>query len=131
MDYGGHKGTSSFSFLFFSFLRFYLFLERGREGETEGQKQQGVVACHMLPTGDLACNPGMYPDWELNWRPFGLQACTQSTEPHQPGRTKELLRVMDISIVVMVSFTYVKFIEFYTLKYVQFFACKLFLNKAV
>ena len=32
----------------------------------------------------LACNPGMYPDWELNRRPSGLQDSTQSTEPHQP-----------------------------------------------
>ena len=24
-------------------------------------------------------------DWELNRRPFGSQACTQSIEPHQPG----------------------------------------------
>ena len=24
-------------------------------------------------------------DWELNWRPFGSQASTQSTKPHQPG----------------------------------------------
>ena len=24
-------------------------------------------------------------DWEQHWRPFGLQAGTQSTEPHQPG----------------------------------------------
>ena len=37
------------------------------------------------PTGDLACNPGMCPDWESNWRPFGSQAGAQSTEPHQPG----------------------------------------------
>ena len=35
--------------------------------------------------GDLAHNPGMCPDWESNQQPFGLQACTQSTEPHQPG----------------------------------------------
>ena len=27
----------------------------------------------MLPTGDLARNPGMCPDCELNWRPCGLQ----------------------------------------------------------
>ena len=27
----------------------------------------------------------MYPDWELNQQPFGLQAHTQSTEPHHPG----------------------------------------------
>ena len=39
----------------------------------------------MPPTGDLAHNPGMCPDWESNWRPFGLQAGSQSTEPHQPG----------------------------------------------
>ena len=36
------------------------------------------------PTGDLAHNPGMCPDWELNQRPFGLQACAQSTELHHP-----------------------------------------------
>ena len=36
-------------------------------------------------TGDLACNPGMYPDWELNLRPFGSQAHAQSTELYQPG----------------------------------------------
>ena len=27
----------------------------------------------------------MCPDWELNQRPFGSQACAQSTELHQPG----------------------------------------------
>ena len=39
----------------------------------------------MPPTGDLAHNPGMGPDWESNQWPFGLQASTQPTEPHQPG----------------------------------------------
>ena len=37
------------------------------------------------PTGDLAHNPGVCPDWELNQRPFCLQAGTQSAEPYQPG----------------------------------------------
>ena len=37
------------------------------------------------PTGDLAHNPGMCPDWEWNQRPFGSQDDAQSTEPHQPG----------------------------------------------
>ena len=32
---------------------------------------------------DLACNPGTCPNWESNQRPFGSQAGTQSTEPHQ------------------------------------------------
>ena len=35
------------------------------------------------PTGDLAYNPGMCPDWELNWGPYGLQATAQSIESHQ------------------------------------------------
>ena len=54
----------------------------GREGEREGEKHQCMVASCMSPTGDLAHNPGMYPDWELNWQPFGSQVRTQSTEPH-------------------------------------------------
>ena len=48
-----------------------LFLERGKEGEREGDKQQCVVASPVPPTGDLACNLGMCPDWESNQRPFG------------------------------------------------------------
>ena len=45
----------------------YLFLKssEGREKEREGNNQC-VVACHVPPTGDLAHNPGMCPDWELN-----------------------------------------------------------------
>ena len=61
-----------------------IFLDGGREGEREGEKHQCVVDSGTPPTGDLACNPGMFPDWELNWRPFGLQAHAQATEPHQP-----------------------------------------------
>ena len=64
------------------FLRLYLFIfrERGREGD----KHQCVVASLVPPTRDMAHNPGMCPDWESNQRPFGSQAGTQSTEPHQP-----------------------------------------------
>ena len=64
--------------------RFYLFnfRERGREGEREGEKHQCVIASHVPPTGDLGHNLGMCHDWELNRWPFGLQACTQSTNPH-------------------------------------------------
>ena len=46
--------------------RLFIFRERGREGEREGEKHRCVVACHMPFSGDLACNPGMCPDWELN-----------------------------------------------------------------
>ena len=78
-------------FLFLLFFTFYLFLERGTEGERERRKHwctrdNQLVASHMSPTGDMAHNPGMCPDWELNRWPFGLQAPAQSTEPHQPGQ---------------------------------------------
>ena len=63
------------------------------EGETEGEKHQCVVAFHTTPTGDLAHNPGMYPDWESNWQPFSLQASIQSTEPHQPGQVQGFMIV--------------------------------------
>ena len=64
----GHGGRLETLF----FKRFYLFIsrERVREGEREGEKHQCVVASHVPPTGDLACNPDMCSDWELNRRPF-------------------------------------------------------------
>ena len=54
------------------------------KGEREGEKRQFVLAFCTPCAGDLAQNPGMCPDWELNRQPFGLQASTQSTEAHQP-----------------------------------------------
>ena len=63
---------------------FYLFLERGERREKERKKNISVWVPLTCPlTGDLACNPGMCPDWESNWWPFGPQACTQSTELQQ------------------------------------------------
>ena len=41
--------------------------------------------CLTFPTGDLACSPGMCPDWESNQQPFGSQAGIQSTQLHPPG----------------------------------------------
>ena len=52
----------------------------GREGERQREKHQ-LIASLTPPIRDLAHNP----DWESNWRPFRMQAGTQSTEPHQPG----------------------------------------------
>ena len=57
-------------FFFFSPLRFYLFIFREGKGEREGEKHQCVVASRALPTEDLACNPGMFPDWESDQQPF-------------------------------------------------------------
>ena len=74
----------------FIYLFIFIFRQRGREGE-RGQKHQHVVASRVPPTGNLACNPGVCPDWELNQRPFGSQAGTQSTESHQPGQKMHFL----------------------------------------
>ena len=70
-------------FFFKIFLKTYFFREKGREGEREGEKHQ-LVASHMPPTGDLACNPGKCPDWELTPWPFGLWASAQSPDAHWP-----------------------------------------------
>ena len=40
-------------------------------GGREGVKYPCVAACHVPPTGDMARNPGMCPDWELNRLSFG------------------------------------------------------------
>ena len=63
--------------------------------EREGEKHC-VVASHVPPTGDLAHNPGMCPDQELNLCPSGSQAGGQSTEPHQPG-LKSIFNVARLS----------------------------------
>ena len=50
-----------------------------------------LLDSYTPPTGHLAYNPGMSPDWELNRWPFSSQAGTQSTEPHQPGQVYFIL----------------------------------------
>ena len=60
-----------------------------------------MVVSHAPTTGDLACIPGLCPDWELNQCPFGSQASTQPTKPHWPGRSMILCysspkRVIDL-----------------------------------
>ena len=57
-----------------------LFLGRGEERERNINVWFPLTCPH---TRDLACNPGMCPDWESNWRLFGLQASAQPTEPQQ------------------------------------------------
>ena len=72
--------------MFFS-SNFYLFIfrGRGREGRRKRGRETSMCGClSHAPTEDLACYPGMHPNWELNQRPFASQASTQSTELHQP-----------------------------------------------
>ena len=55
---------SVYLLIFKSFI--YLFSERGERREKDREKHQYVVASRAPPAGDLACNPDMCPDWELN-----------------------------------------------------------------
>ena len=67
-------------FFFKILFGFVLFcLREGRENERERYQS---VASRAPPSGDLACNPGVCPDWESNWQPSGLWDDAQHTEPH-------------------------------------------------
>ena len=72
--------------LVFIFLKilFIYFLERGEGKEKEQERNINV----WLP-------PHMCPDWESNWRPFGLQAHAPSTEPYQSGLKNKFLEPLN------------------------------------
>ena len=74
--------TNTSLYSVFLFWRFYLFVFRERErlGEREGEKLEWVVASSRPITRFLAHNSGMYPHRESNQQPFGFQASTQTTE---------------------------------------------------
>ena len=79
------EGGVKYSVAGCGFFYLFTFRQRGGQGEREREKYQCVVASRMSPTGDLAHNPGMCPDWELNQWPFGSQVVAQSIEWCQPG----------------------------------------------
>ena len=76
----------------------YLFLERGKEREETQVCQRNInwlsIAHPQPPTRDLACNPGVCPDWESNWWLFGLKDYAQPTEPQQSGPPLSLISFM-------------------------------------
>ena len=92
-------------FIFHSLNYFiYLLLEKGKGGRKRGTnfdmwEKHRLVASRMSPTGDLASNPGTCLDWESNRQPFGLQAGTQSTEPHQPELTNVLSQNPEVACI--------------------------------
>ena len=52
------------------------------EKEREETSMCGCLS--IAPTGDMADNPVMCPDWKSNHRPFSLQAGIQSSEAPAP-----------------------------------------------
>ena len=71
-------------FLLFCLIFFKIFTFIFGEREKERERKIGRQSYTPL-TGDLAHNPGMCPDRELNQQLFGSQAGVQFTELHQPG----------------------------------------------
>ena len=68
-------------------------MEGERVGETSiCERISDLLPLAHAPTG-TACNPGMCPDWELNWRPYALQDDTQPTEPHWSGQSFTFLLI--------------------------------------
>ena len=64
-----YKSTEFFYFFKVTFKTdfTYLFLERGEGKEKERERNMRVwVPFTCSPAGDLACNPGICPDWESN-----------------------------------------------------------------
>ena len=78
-----YRLISLFCFLFFLKILF-IFRERGRQREREGNISMWLpLACPQM--GNLACNPGMCPDWETNQQRFGSQASTNPLSHTRQG----------------------------------------------
>ena len=78
--------------LFVLFLRFYLFLERGEEEETERKRNIGHENMRdvdwlplMIPQLGSDLKPRHVPFLGVKPGPFGFRAGAKSTEPHHPG----------------------------------------------
>ena len=84
------ENTFKLDFSFFSDF-VYLFPEVGEEKERQRSINVWMPLPHP-PSGELACNSGMCPDWESNPQSFGSQARAQSTKLHQPGQFMEHLK---------------------------------------
>ena len=80
----------SLSFKDVSYLFIYLFRagEGGRERERERlrERERDPLLLVHTPAWDQTCNPGRYPDWELNRWSFTWWNHSQQTEPHQSGQ---------------------------------------------
>ena len=67
-------------FFFKDFI--YLFFREGKGGR---KRERETSPCGCFPRAPYWPTTQTYLEWEWNRGPFGLQAGTQSTEPHQTG----------------------------------------------
>lgn len=73
-------------FIYFK-ISFYWLQREGRRGKKDrnidGRETLTGCLLHTL-TWDQVCNPGRFPDWELNQWSCGVWDNAQPAEPHQP-----------------------------------------------
>ena len=62
----------------------------GKEGKREGEKHHCVVSSYA-PSGDLAHNPGMCPDWESTGDPL-IPRSALSSLSHTSQGTNNFLK---------------------------------------
>ena len=84
---GVKRGKDLIDFRFFKKDFIYLLLKRGEGREKERERHITVFLplMRLLLGTQPATQACALTGRELNQRPLGLQASTQSTEPHQPG----------------------------------------------
>ena len=74
---GNYLVTNFFSLTAFkplSFLKrfYFIYLQTEGKGGRKRGRETSVWLPRVPPTGDMACNPGMCPDWEFNQQPLWL-----------------------------------------------------------
>ena len=88
---GSWPRSTCYRSAFLLFEDLFIFRERGREGEREGEREgvkhqcetETLISCLSLVPWHVPLsqgNPGMGPDQEWNWQPFGLQDYAQPTD---------------------------------------------------
>ena len=70
----------------------FIFRERRKEGEREGEEHQCVLASCEPPTGALAHIPGMCPDWEKNQRPLVQRPAFHPMSHTSQGLIQQILK---------------------------------------
>ena len=111
-------------YIYFFFKRFYLFIFREGKGGRKRERNISVWLPLMYPLlGTQLATQARALDWELNWRPFGSQTGTQSTEPHQPG-------LFLFHLIIFIIFFHNHLVPLYPLPlYIYFFVHHFFLDK--
>ena len=79
-------------------LKILFIFTEGKGWRKRGREISMGGCFSRVSSGDLARNPGMYPDWELNWCPFGSQAMLKPLSHTSQGILFLKARVMWVAL---------------------------------